>query len=500
MMDLFLIILNMSITASYVTLAVIMARFLLRCAPKIFSYILWSAVLIRLVIPVSFTTNFSLLRFVQPHVQAGTGLMEFVPRDIGMLKYPIVDAGVSKISHLINSSLPGATTIASVNPMQIILWLGSIIWITGVAILLLYSIISYLKILTKVRTATLVKDHVYETDQISTPFVCGFLKPKIYIPTGISEHELSYILLHEQTHILRRDYLIKPFAFMIVILHWFNPMMWLSYSLMSKDMEMSCDERVVNKMGDQIKGSYSTTLLSLSVSRSGLRSGSPLAFGESHVKERIKNILSYRQPSSWMVASSMLVIAALIVGCTSNPTPLQPSLQQPSQSTYSGYNIDKLMKNKTLYVGNHVKVGGLFSGMAIPVGLEANGLALQTNAIPYGATINYIMTDSTDVSKEGAISGESFYRNSILLLSLIDNVDSITYSIADNTGQYDGATYSFTFTREQVYKLLGEDVRHYATDATSLRKLIDRLDSLTFNETSNTTSYTNLSEIHPLNG
>ncbi|WP_084402891.1 M56 family metallopeptidase [Paenibacillus antarcticus] len=477
MTNLFLIILNMSITASYVTLAVIIARFLLRRTPKIFSYILWSAVLIRLVIPVSFTTNFSILGIVQPQAQASKGFMEFVPWDIGMQKYPVVDVGVTRISRFVSSSLPDATTIASVNPMQVIIWVGSIIWITGVAILLLYSIISYLKILTKVRTATLVKDNVYETDQIATPFVCGFLKPKIYIPTGISEHELPYILLHEQTHILRRDYLIKPFAFMLLILHWFNPMMWLSYSLMSKDMEMSCDEHVVNKMGEQIKGSYSTTLLSLSVNRSGLLTGSPLAFGESHVKERIKNILSYRQPSSWLVASSMLVIAALIVGCTANPAPLQPT-----QSAYSGYNIDTLMKNKTLFVGNHVKVGGLFSGMAIPVGLEANGMALQTTALPYGATINYIMNDSIDVMKEGAISGEAFYRNSILLLSLIDNVDSITYAIADNTGQYDGVTYSFTFTREQADKLLGEDVRHYAEDETSLRTLIDRLDSLSFNE------------------
>ncbi|UZN01087.1 M56 family metallopeptidase [Lysinibacillus sp. MHQ-1] len=153
--------------------------------------------------------------------------------------------------------------------MQIIVWIGSLIWITGIVILLLFSILSYLKILVKVRTATLVKDNIYETDQIDTPFVCGFLKPKIYIPIGMSDHELSYILLHEKIHIMRRDYLIKPFAFMLLIIHWFNPLMWLSYALMSKDMEMSCDESVVNKMGHQIKGSYSTSLLTLSVSKKG---------------------------------------------------------------------------------------------------------------------------------------------------------------------------------------------------------------------------------------
>ncbi|AJS61225.1 M56 family metallopeptidase [Paenibacillus sp. IHBB 10380] len=482
MTNLFLIILNMSITASYVALVVIMGRFLLKRAPKIFSYILWSAVIIRLVIPVSFTSSFSILRLVQPQAKAGTGFMEFVPQDIGMQLNPVVDAGISGISRFVNSSLPASNPMASANPMQITMWIGSIIWITGAAILLLYSVFSYLKILASVRTATLVKDNIFETDQIATPFVCGFLKPKIYIPTSMSEHELSYILLHEQTHIMRRDYLIKPLAFMMLIVHWFNPLMWLSYALMSKDMEMSCDERVVGKMGHQIKGSYSTSLLSLSVSRSGLLTGSPLAFGESNIKERIKNILTYRQPSSWMVAGSMLVITALVVGCTANPKPLQ----QSSQPSYSGFNMDKLMENKTLYVGNHSKVGGLISGMPKPIGFEVNGIELQTKAQPYGLTINYIMNDSTDVKKEGAISGESFYHNSILLLSLIDNVDSITTSIVDNTGQYDGVTYSFTFTREQVDKLLGEDVQHYATDEISLRQLIDRLNSLPINEISKT--------------
>jgi len=486
MTNLFLIILNMSITASYVALAVIMARFLLRRAPKIFSYILWSAVIIRLVIPVSFTSSFSILRLVQPQASAGKGVMEFVPQNIEKQLIPVVDAGIREISRFVNSSFPAVAPMVSKNPMQImqiILWTGSIIWLTGSAILLLYSVISYLKILDRVRTATLVKDNIYESDQIATPFVCGFLKPKIYVPTGMSEHELSYILLHERTHIMRRDYLIKPLAFLMLIVHWFNPLMWLSYALMSRDMEMSCDENVVKKMGHQIKGSYSTSLLSLSVSKRGFLTGSPLAFGESHVKARIKNILAYRQPSSWMIACSMLAIAALVVGCTANPKPLQQYIQQPLQSFYFGYDMDKLMKNKTLYVGNHVKVGGLIGGMPKPIGLEGNGIALQTKAPPYGLTINYLMKDSADVIKEGAISGETFYRNAIMLLSLIDNVDMITYSIVDNTGHYDGATYSFTFTREQVDKLFGEDVRHHAADETSLRQLIHRIDKLPFNET-----------------
>lgn len=482
-MNLFLVILNMSITASFVALAVILVRFLLTRAPKIFSYILWGAVAIRLITPVSFTSSLSVLGLVDFQKKTGTGFMEFVPQEIGMQKNPVVDIGIKEISYFINSSYPVATPMASANPMQIIVWIGSLIWITGIVILLLFSILSYLKILVKVRTATLVKDNIYETDQIDTPFVCGFLKPKIYIPIGMSDHELSYILLHEKIHIMRRDYLIKPFAFMLLIIHWFNPLMWLSYALMSKDMEMSCDESVVNKMGHQIKGSYSTSLLTLSVSKKGGLTGSPIAFGESNVKARIQNILTYRQPSKRMIAAYILVIATLVVGCTANPKPLQ---QGPLQSLYSGYNLEKLMENKTLYVGNASKVGGLLSGMPEPTGLEWNGMALQTTAQPYEVTVNYIMNDSVPGIDKGEINNEIYYRNSILLLSIIDNVDIITYSIVDSPHQNDGMVNTFTFTREQADKLLGEDVRHYATDETGLRQLIDRLESLSFSETNNT--------------
>ncbi|MGW9127740.1 M56 family metallopeptidase [Paenibacillus chitinolyticus] len=483
MTSLFLTILNMSITASYVALAVMIARLLLKRVPKIFSYILWSAVAVRLLIPVSFTSSFSLLRLVQPQGKAGTGFMEFVPQSMGMQKNPMVDAGMSGISRFINSTLPAAVPASSANPMQIVLWIASIIWITGIIVLLSYSVLSYLRIRARIRTATLVRDRLFETDRIATPFVCGFLKPRIYIPTGLSEQELSYVLLHEETHIRRRDYWIKPLAFVILTLHWFNPLMWLSYALMSKDMEMSCDESVVREMGDRIKGGYSTTLLSLAVRRSGLGTGSPLAFGEGNIKARIKNILAYRQPSPWMAAGSMLVIAALVLGCSANPKPLAHPPQLSSQPLYSGYDMEKLMKNKTLYVGNHIKVGGLIGGMPRPNGLEGRGIELQTKAQPYGVTVYYVAIDDTAVLNDRASSGEAFYRNSILMLSLIDNVDWITYSIADPAGPDDGSAYTFTLTREQAEKMLGEDVRSYGKDQTSLRQLIDRLERLNFNET-----------------
>lgn len=477
-MNLFLMILPMSITASMVALAVMIARLCLRRAPKLFSYILWSAVAIRLLIPVSFSSDFSLLRLVQPQADVGGGYIGRMPTWMEVQKNPVVDAGVREISRMVHSAFPAiAAPVTSISMLQLILTIGSTIWVAGAAVLLIRSTVSYSNLVSRLRTATLVQDNVYETDLIDTPFVCGFWKPKIYIPTGMSEHERSYIVLHEQTHIRRRDYWIKPFAFLLVILHWFNPLMWLSYSLMSKDMEMSCDERVVNKIGERIKASYLASLLNISTGRSGALTGSPLAFGENDVKARIKNIITYRKPSSWMMAAYTLVIAVLVVGCTANPkqSPLSSSLQRAAQPLYSGYNLEQLLANKTLYVGSASKVGGLIGGMPKPAGLIADGLELHTKAQPYGVTVHYVRNDSTGITEEGAGNGETFYRNSILLLSLIDNVDWITYSIGDQAGGYDGAVYSITFTREQIDEQIGEDVRRHAADEAGLKRLIDRL-------------------------
>lgn len=148
---------------------------------------------------------------------------------------------------------------------------------------------------------------------------CGFIYPKIYVPVGVEDVNISYILEHERTHIQRLDYLIKPFAFFALIIHWFNPIMWLSFGLMSRDMEMSCDESVLQKMRQDAKGGYSSSLLSLSVKRNGLFIANPLAFGESHVKARIKNILNYKKPVFWMVIASTIVLIGAGIALLSNP-------------------------------------------------------------------------------------------------------------------------------------------------------------------------------------
>jgi len=476
MTDLFTAVLNMSITASYVALAAIAARMLLIKAPKIFSYVLWLPVFIRLVCPFSFNSAFSFLNFLQHNPRLSSGAMEYVPYNIGFMQDPAVDVGIGSISNAVNSSLPPAAPMASANPMQVAMGFASNVWIVGVSLLLIYSIVSYLKVMDNVKTATLVRDNIFEADRITTPFVCGFIRPKIIIPAGMSENELSYILAHEQTHIKRLDYLVKPFAFLALIFHWFNPLMWLSFALMSKDMEMSCDESVLKKLGNDIKGSYSNSLLSLSVKRSGLLMGSPLAFGESNIKSRIKNILAYKKPKFWVVAAAIVITAVLIVSFTANPKNEDVS----APITYPEYDAEVLIANKTPYVGNNSKVVALIDALPLPAGIVRGTVELHTANQPYEITINLVMTDASDVTVQGVISGDAFYRNSILLFSLIDNVDIINCKISDNTGKYDDASYTFTYTREMTERLIGEDVRSYAGSAGTLKNLIDRLNGMSF--------------------
>ncbi|MHB8062156.1 MAG: M56 family metallopeptidase, partial [Ruminiclostridium sp.] len=459
-----------------VVLAVIAIRLLLKKVPKIFSYVLWLPVLIRLVSPFSFNSSFSFFSFLRNNAQTGTGAMKQLPNSIGLIQNPAIKTGINILNNAVNTSLPSAIPIGSANPMQNAMELASIIWVIGMAILIFYSIISYLKVICNVKTATPVRDNIFETDRITSPFVNGFIRPKIFIPIGLGENELSYILAHEQTHIKRLDYLIKPFAYLVLVVHWFNPLIWISFSLMTKDMEMSCDESVITKLGNDIKGRYSNSLLSHSVKSSGLLTSSPLAFGESNIKSRIKNILAYKKPAFWVVIVTIIVTTTLIVAFATNPK----NEQVPIPNTYLGYNIDALATNKTPYVGNNGKVVALIDAIPLPAGIVRDKVELQTGSQPYEITISLNMNDALGIMEQGTISGNALYRNSIMLFSLIDNVDTINYKISDNTGNYEGTVYGFTHTRGMTEELMDGDVRPYAVSTDALKKLIDRVNSLSF--------------------
>ncbi|AFM00256.1 antirepressor regulating drug resistance protein [Desulfitobacterium dehalogenans ATCC 51507] len=319
-------VLNMSITASYVAVVVILIRFFLRKAPKIFSYVLWSVVLFRLLCPLSLTSDFSFLGLIDRNLQSGADVLDYVPQHNAMTPRPTMPSGSAGFEPGVNASLPQITPMTSSSPMPIGMDILSLLWLAGIAALMSYSIISYIRTKRLLQTATLVKDTIYESDRLTTAFVCGFIRPKIYVPLGVAGADLDYILAHEETHIKRRDYLLKPLAFFALILHWFNPLIWLSFVLMSRDMEMSCDESVLSKMGEEAKRGYSSSLLALSVKRNGLFTINPLAFGELHVKTRIKNILNYKKPRFWVLIALVIVMGAMVFTLVADPADQEPDL------------------------------------------------------------------------------------------------------------------------------------------------------------------------------
>ena len=321
MSGLFIGILNMTISASCVALLVILIRLALRKAPKIYSYALWAVVFFRLICP--FT--------IQLPVSAIPVQSQTIPHDIVYSESPSIQSGVPAVDHAVNTaierSLPPSNPAESVNPVQIALTIGAYLWIAGVFVLLLYGIISYLRLKRRVTTAIRVHDNIYETDLIKTPFVLGVIRTKIYVPTGLSTNEMKYVTAHERTHIRRRDYLIKPLAFLVTSVHWFNPIVWFSYALMVKDMELSADESVMKHYNFDIRGDYASSLLALAVKKSGLLS--PLAFGETGVKERVKNVLNYKKPAFWISVTAIVTVAvvsiSLLVSKQTDGAPTNPS-------------------------------------------------------------------------------------------------------------------------------------------------------------------------------
>ncbi len=302
MEKLFLSVLNMSLTGAYVIAVILLARLLLKKAPKIISYTLWAVAGFRLVFPFSIQSMFSLLPF-KP---------EPIPQDIAMQAVPRINSGITAVDNAVSAVLPAAPA-ATVNPMQILITVSSYLWLFGTAAMLIYSLASIILLKRSLRSAELIEAELYEADNLKTPFVIGLFIPKIYIPAGLSGEERHYIILHEQTHIKRYDHAVKMFAYLVLCLHWFNPLVWIAFILMGADMEMSCDERVMKELGEDIKSAYSLSLVRVAAGHRILN-GSPLAFGEGSMKERIKNVLNFKKPSRMIIAASVILTAVLIVG------------------------------------------------------------------------------------------------------------------------------------------------------------------------------------------
>jgi beta-lactamase regulating signal transducer with metallopeptidase domain len=268
-----------------------------------------------------------------------------MPRNANAVPIPHdINSGIEVVDSLVNNSLPAPTIGASMNPLQIYVEIGAYIWALGIIVLLVYSLVSILILKRQLKSAELIEKNIYEAKNLKTPFVLGLIKPKIYLPVGLNATERSYILLHEQTHVHRKDHIIKVLAFLILSIHWFNPLVWVAFILMSTDMELSCDERVLRQMNNEdIKKPYVNSLLSLATGKHILN-GSSLAFDEGNVRGRIKNVLNYKRPRFWVIVLSIVIVTVAGIGLMANPkaATIEPTAPELSLEQIVGVDMVQL--------------------------------------------------------------------------------------------------------------------------------------------------------------
>ena len=307
----FLKLLNLSISASWLVLAVLVLRLISKRSPKWMNVLLWGIVALRLVLPFSVESALSLIPSAET---VSPAVVQFDPA-------PTITSGVSIIDNAVNPALSehfAAAPTMSVNPLYVWTYLAGWVWLIGLGAMLLYALVSYLRLRRRVSVSLCVRENIYLCDAISSPFILGVVKPRIYLPSTLDEVQQQNVLSHERAHLTRRDHWWKPLGFALLAVYWFNPVLWLAYALLCRDIELACDERVIRTMDESAVKTYSTVLLACSMPRKAVIT-CPLAFGEVGVKERVQNALHYKKPAFWVVAASVAVCVVVAVCFLTNP-------------------------------------------------------------------------------------------------------------------------------------------------------------------------------------
>ena len=310
MSEAFLKVVNMSISAGWLVLAVLALRLILKKAPKWVNVLLWGIVAIRLICPFSIESAISLIPST-----------ETISPEIMMDWTPEISTGIDTLDQVVNpvistSFAPNPGT--SANPLQILIPVAANLWLLGVIIMLAYSAISYLLLRRKLRTAVIMRENIFQCETVSSPFVLGILKPRIYLPYAMDGKNLDHVVAHEQAHIRRKDHWWKPLGFLLLTVYWFNPLMWVAYILLCRDIELACDEKVIAELGNEQRADYTQALVACAVNRRMI-AACPLAFGEVGVKERVKSVMNYKKPTFWIVVISTIACITVAVCFLTNP-------------------------------------------------------------------------------------------------------------------------------------------------------------------------------------
>lgn len=323
MTDVFLYLANMSITASYLIAAVLVLRLILKKVPKNLFLWLWALVGVRLALPISWESALSLIPESKP-----------IPPDIALSPAPAITSGIPVIDHAVNPMIAENFTpapVASANPLQIVLPLLCALWIVGVVGMLLYALVSFLRLSKKVRVSLRLRDNIYLCDHVPTPFLLGLVRPRIYLPSDMEPEHQRCVLRHEYAHLRHHDNWWKILGFLLLSVYWFHPLVWVSYILFCRDLEMACDERAVKNMSEEERRAYSYALLACAAPRHVI-SVCPVAFGENSVKSRIRNVLRFKKATVWVSILVFLIAAVTAICFLTNPKEKTEEPEAPTQA------------------------------------------------------------------------------------------------------------------------------------------------------------------------
>lgn len=332
MSELFLNVVGMSVSAGVIVLAVLLLRLPLKKAPKWITVLLWSIAAFRLVCPVTVESAVGLIPSFAGTLQVGDALDAGIISNAGDISddgNSGIDNGVNNV--IIDSELDfdnnnsGYEAISNekyIGADDVIKFLAngifSVVWLAGIAVLFVYTAVGYIRIKNRTATAVLLRDNIFQSENVASPFVFGIIKPRIYLPFNMSEGDMENVIAHEEAHIKRKDYIVKPLGFLLLAVHWFNPVIWLGYEVFCKDIELACDEKVVKDYTAKQRADYSQTLLFCSVNRK-MPAACPLTFGEVGVKTRVKSVLNYKKPGFWVSIVAIIVIVAAAVCFLTSP-------------------------------------------------------------------------------------------------------------------------------------------------------------------------------------
>lgn len=445
MTDIFLRIVELSWQAGVLALAVMLARLALRRAPKWAVCLLWALVAVRLVLPFSLQSPVSLQAAQSPV----TAVLYELPQtqEAAQKTDEVLSGGSAEpVTPLPPTEVVTAQPVPAPKPAMTVSLLAAI-WLAGVVMMLTYMLVSYLGIYRRVCTAVRLEDNVYRCGSWGTPFVLGLLRPRIYVPEGMDDTALPQVLAHERCHIRRGDHLVKPLAFLLLALHWFNPVLWAAYVLLGRDMENACDERVLRGVDGAGRAAYSRALVACAV-RQRPAAVCPLAFGEVAVQERVKNAMNGKKPAVW--AAVLLAIAAAVIAVCFLTS---PGRREPSAG--GAWDAETLYALRTPYVGDPSAVGRILNA----VGLDKMGadsdwdftMRLSTEQEPYGLTLLYTY-DSESFLGYGPTWAQRMRASGYLTMALIDNAEWVAWrENGTETGRVtnDGA-YDITAARQSV--------------------------------------------------